>query len=248
MYGVENTYGYLTKHTRITHGLPKTHCVDAYCIAGNLKAVRRGVYLHQRQMRKHNRQIHKFTVLSKRLEDGTKIGYRKLNQSPYLVHGRGVYLHQRQMRKHNRQIHKFTVLSKRLEDGTKIGYRKLNQSPYLVHDFRLFDKVRCLGQIGFIFGRRSSGYFDVRRLDGVKLSPSISWRKLTLLFRLFDKVRCLGQIGFIFGRRSSGYFDVRRLDGVKLSPSISWRKLTLLEKRSTYLTELRKQDGASSPV
>jgi hypothetical protein len=36
--------------------------------------------------------------------------------------------------------------------------------------------------------------------------------------------------------------------GVKLSPSISWRKLTLLEKRSTYLTELRKQDGASSPV
>ena len=151
---VENTYGYLTKHTRITHGLPKTHCVDAYCIAGNLKAVRRGVYLHQRQMRKHNRQIHKFTVLSKRLEDGTKIGYRKLNQSPYLVHG----------------------------------------------------------------------------------------------FRLFDKVRCLGQIGFIFGRRSSGYFDVRRLDGVKLSPSISWRKLTLLEKRSTYLTELRKQDGTSSPV
>ena len=151
---VENTYGYLTKHTRIPHGLPKTHCVDAYCIAGNLKAVRRGVYLHQRQMRKHNRQIHKFTVLSKRLEDGTKIGYRKLNQSPYLVHG----------------------------------------------------------------------------------------------FRLFDKVRCLGQIGFIFGRRSSGYFDVRRLDGVKLSPSISWRKLTLLEKRSTYLTELRKQDGASSPV
>ena len=96
---------------------------------------------------------------------------------------------------------KFTVLSKRLEDGTKIGYRKLNQSPYLVHGFRLFDKVRCLGQIGFIFGRRSSGYFDVRRLDGVKLSPSISWRKLTLL-----------------------------------------------EKRSTYLTELRKQDGASSPV
>ena len=96
---------------------------------------------------------------------------------------------------------KFTVLSKRLEDGTKIGYRKLNQSPYLVHSFRLFDKVRCLGQIGFIFGRRSSGYFDVRRLDGVKLSSGISYRKLTLL-----------------------------------------------EKRSTYLTELRKEDGASSPV
>lgn len=105
------------------------------------------------------------------------------------------------MRKHNRQIHKCTVLSKTLKDGTKIGYRKLNQTPHLVKNFRLFDKVRCLGQTGFIFGRRSSGYFDVRRLDGVKLSSGISYRKLTLL-----------------------------------------------EKRSTYLTELRNEDGASSPV
>ena len=102
---VENTYGYLTKNTRITLGLPKAHCVDAYCIAGNLKAVRRGVYLHQRQVRQHNRQIHKCTVLSKTLKD-----------------------------------------------GTKIGYRKLNQTPHLVKNFRLFDKVRCLGQTGFIFG------------------------------------------------------------------------------------------------
>lgn len=151
---VENTFGYLTKHKRIALGLPKTHCIDAYCIAGNLNARRRGVYLHQRQVRKHNRQIHKCKVLSKILKDGTKVGYRKLNQSPYLVKN----------------------------------------------------------------------------------------------FRLFDKVRCFGQTAFIFGRRTSGSFDVRRLDGVKLSPSISWRKLTLLEKRSTYLTELRKEDGASSPV
>ena len=151
---VENTYGYLTKNTRITLGLPKTHCVDAYCIARNLKAVRRGVCLHQRQVRKHNRQIHKSTVLSKTLKDGTKIGYRKLNQTPHLVKN----------------------------------------------------------------------------------------------FRLFDKVRCLGQTGFIFGRRSSGYFDVRRLDGVKISSCISYRKLTLLEKRGTCLTELRKEDGASSTV
>ena len=67
-------------------------------------------------------------------------------------------------------------------------------------------------------------------------------------FRLFDKVKCKGRIGFIFGRRSFGYFDVRTLDGVRLSSGISYRKLTLLEKRSTYLTELRKEDGASSPV
>ena len=36
---VENTYGYLTKHKRIALGLPKTHCADAFCIAGNLKAL-----------------------------------------------------------------------------------------------------------------------------------------------------------------------------------------------------------------
>ena len=131
-----------------------THCIDAYCIAGNLNAHRRGVYLYQRQVRKHNRQIHKCKVLSKRLEDGTKIGYRKLNQSPYLVHG----------------------------------------------------------------------------------------------FRLFDKVRCFGQTAFIFGRRSSGSFDVRRLDRTRLSDCVNFRKLKLLEKRRTYLTELRKEDGASSLV
>ena len=50
----------------------------------------------------------------------------------------------------------------------------------------------------------------------------------------------------IFGRRASGYFDVRTLSGTKLSPAIHAKKLTLLEKRKTYLTELRKQNGISS--
>lgn len=143
---VENTFGYLTKHKRIALGLPKTHCADAFSIAGNLKAQRTGVYLYQKQIRKHNRQIHKCSIL--------KGGVRKLNQSPYLVKG----------------------------------------------------------------------------------------------FRLFDKVKCLGQVGFIFGRRSSGYFDVRTLGGKKLSPAIHAKKLTLLEKRKTFLTELRMENGASSPV
>ena len=143
---VENTFGYLTKHKRIALGLPKTHCADAFCIAGNLKAQRTGVYLYQKQTRKHNRQIHKCSIL--------KGGVRKLNQSPYLVEG----------------------------------------------------------------------------------------------FRLFDKVKCLGQVGFIFGKRSSGYFDVRTLGGKKLSLAIHAKKLTLLEKRKTFLTELRKENSASSPV
>ena len=143
---VTNTYGYLTKHKRIVAGLPKTHCADAFCIAGVLDAKRRGEYLFQKQTRRHNRQIHKLTIL--------KGGVRKRHQAPYLVHG----------------------------------------------------------------------------------------------FRLFDKVLCKGEVGFIFGRRSSGAFDVRRLDGTKISAGISYKKLSLLEKRKTFLTELRKEDGDSSRV
>ena len=123
---VTNTYGYLTKHKRIVAGLPKTHCADAFCIAGVLDAKRRGEYLFQKQTRRHNRQIHKLTIL-------------------------------------------------------KGGVRKRHQVPYLVHGFRLFDKVLCKGEVGFIFGRRSSGAFDVRRLDGTKISAGISYKKLSLL-------------------------------------------------------------------
>ena len=143
---VTNTYGYLTKHQRSVEGLPKTHCADAFCIAGVLDAKRRGEYLFQKQTRRHNRQIHKLTIL--------KGGVRKRHQAPYLVHG----------------------------------------------------------------------------------------------FRLFDKVLCKREVGFIFGRRSSGAFDVRRLDGTKISAGISYKKLLLLEKRKTFLTELRKEDRDSSRV
>lgn len=93
----------------------------------------------------------------------------------------GVYLYQRQMRKHNRQIHKCTVLSKTLKDGTKIGYRKLNQTPYLVKNFRLFDKVQINGEVGFIFGRRTRGAFNIRHLDGTVIGTDINCKKLKLL-------------------------------------------------------------------
>ena len=62
-------------------------------------------------------------------------------------------------------------------------------------------------------------------------------------FRLFDKVACQGEEGFIFGRRSSGFFDVRKLDGTRISAGISYKKLHLLEKRQTYLIEIRKEEA-----
>ena len=64
----------------------------------------------------------------------------------------------------------------------KGGKKKLNQAPYTVKTFRLlFDKVKYQNQECFIFGRRSSGYFDIRMLDGTKVNNSVSYKKLELL-------------------------------------------------------------------
>lgn len=78
-------------------------------------------------------------------------------------------------RQHNRQIHKCII--------NKGGKRKLNQTPKYVFGYKLFDKVLCLGQEGFIFGRRSSGQFDIRKLDGTKISASVNYKKIRLLER-----------------------------------------------------------------
>ena len=83
------------------------------------------------------------------------------------------YIYQKKVRCHNRQIHKSNFL--------KGGIKKLNQAPYTVKDFRLFDKVKYQNTECFIFGRRTSGYFDLRKLDGTKVGPSVSYKKLELL-------------------------------------------------------------------
>ena len=77
------------------------------------------------------------------------------------------------VRCHNRQIHKFTTL--------KGGRRKLNQAPYTVKGFRLFDKVKVGDRVGFIFGRRTSGAFDIRTVYGERINGSISYKKLQLI-------------------------------------------------------------------
>ena len=60
---VSMTYGYLTKNTRIEHGLLKEHYIDARCISGNPDAVSDGTYYYHKKVRCHNRQIHKQTIL-----------------------------------------------------------------------------------------------------------------------------------------------------------------------------------------
>ena len=82
-------------------------------------------------------------------------------------------IYQKKVRCHNRQIHKMNIL--------KGGNKKLNQAPYVVKDFRLFDKVKYQNTECFIFGRRITGYFDLRKLDGTKINPSVSYKRLELL-------------------------------------------------------------------
>ena len=80
----------------------------------------------------------------------------------------------RKARCQNRQIHKAKIL--------KGGIRKLNQAKYEVFNYRLFDKVVFESSEYFIFGRRSSGFFDIRNLEGVKVNKgSISCKKLKLI-------------------------------------------------------------------
>ena len=76
-------------------------------------------------------------------------------------------------RSHNRKL--FKTLTE------KGGIRRRNQSARVVHGFRLFDKVICNSERGYIHGKRTSGYFHVKRFDGTDISKGISYRKLTFV-------------------------------------------------------------------
>lgn len=123
---VSLTYGYITKNTRITNNLAKSHRIDAFCISGNVKAKRLTNWFYYKKVRCHNRQIHKANIL-------------------------------------------------------KGGKKKINQAKKYVFNYQLFDKVKYNNQECFIFGRRTSGSFDIRKLDGTKISASISYKKLKIL-------------------------------------------------------------------
>ena len=66
----------------------------------------------------------------------------------------------KQVRKSNRKLFK----------GERSHIR--NTAPRLVHGFQRFDKVEYNGVEAFIFGRRSTGYFDLRMLDGTRIHAS----------------------------------------------------------------------------
>ena len=83
------------------------------------------------------------------------------------------YYQQKKVRNHNRSLHKCTFL--------KGGIRKSNQASKYVYGYQLFDKVLYNHIECYIFGRRTRGAFDIRLLDGTKISSGISYKKLKLL-------------------------------------------------------------------
>ena len=100
----------------------------------------------------------------------------------------GTVYYQKKVRCHNRQIHKFKT--------NKGGTRKRNQAEYTVKGFRLFDKVKYDNTEYFVFGRRTSGFFDIRDLQGNKVNKgSISYKKLKYLYTpntYLTERRCAG--------------------------------------------------------
>ena len=85
------------------------------------------------------------------------------------------YWYQKQVRKNTRQIHKIQY--------SKGGVRKRNQTPYIVFGFRLFDKIKYKGQTCFIYGRRASGSFYLKKLDGTTISGGTTYKKLRLIVK-----------------------------------------------------------------
>lgn len=83
----------------------------------------------------------------------------------------GYYYKVRLVRRHNRQIHK-----QKIQKG---GIKRLNQSPFEIFGFRLFDRIMFENSYYFIFGRRKTGYFNIRDIDG-KNQRDITYKKLKL--------------------------------------------------------------------
>ena len=79
----------------------------------------------------------------------------------------------RPVRHHNRQLHKATIL--------KGGIRKSNQTEKYVFGYCLFDKVQFNGQDCFIWGRRTTGIFTIKTINGKMIKDGISFKKLKLV-------------------------------------------------------------------
>lgn len=58
-----------------------------------------------------------------------------------------------------------------------------NTGKRFIKGFQRFDKVQWKGIECFIFGRRTSGYFELRKADGTKVHSSVNYKQISLLER-----------------------------------------------------------------
>jgi len=82
-----------------------------------------------------------------------------------------VYYYIRQVRKCNRRLFR----------GIRSHIR--NTAGRFVKGFQRFDKVKYKGIECFIYGRRKTGYFSLKKLDGSTIGNSVKYKKLKLLER-----------------------------------------------------------------
>ena len=136
-------------------------------LSDEVKAIFSNVHVTYGYLTKHMRILHK-------LEKSHRIDARCISGNPLAQPDDTWYLMKR-VRRNNRQIHKATI--------RKGGKRQNNIAPKVVHGFRLFDQVEYHKRRCFVFGRRSNGYFDLRTLDGTKISASANYKQLKYIQR-----------------------------------------------------------------
>lgn len=114
--------------------------------------------------------ITKNTRISNKLPKEHYVDARCISGSPQ-ANPLDYYLYQKCVRKQNRQIHKNNVI--------KGGIKKNNQFNGSIFGFELFDSVAYQHKKYFVFGKRKTGYLDIRDLFGNKVNNgSISYKKL----------------------------------------------------------------------
>ncbi|MGF7003657.1 hypothetical protein M2149_002059 [Lachnospiraceae bacterium PFB1-21] len=115
--------------------------------------------------------ITKHVRINNGLEKTHAVDARCISGNP-LAKPLGIIYNQKFVRCNNRSLHKA---------NPKKGVRKSNQAPRYVFGYQLFDKVKFEDKECFVFGRRSSGYFDIRLLDGTSVHKSVGYKKIRLL-------------------------------------------------------------------
>lgn len=105
-------------------------------------------------------------------EKSHTVDARCISGNPLASAPRKIYLF-KQVRRNNRQLHKMTI--------SKGGHRKANKAERFVNGFQLFDKVIFEGIECIVFGRRKTGYFDLRKVDGTSVHKSANVKKMRVV-------------------------------------------------------------------